>query len=289
MELKKGNLTARTDPHGAELVSLRDRDGTEYIWQGAPAFWAGRNPLLFPIVGTLRGGEVRIGGRSCRMGRHGFARNRDFAETARGGDFVVYTLREDSESLAVYPFPFSLSVRHTLLENGFSTALTVENTGTASLPFCIGAHTAFRCPLLPGERFEDYRLVFERSEALDALPLTAAGTIGAAPSRVRLDGAVIPLSYEVFDREDTLIFDSPRSKSVSLLSGNGKGVRVDFGGFPMLGFWTPSNKKAPFLCIEPWHGCAARQDESGDFEDKPHRILLAPGASKELSYTVTIL
>ncbi len=288
MELKKGRLTARADSHGAELISLRDRDGTEYLWQGDPAFWKGRNPLLFPIVGTLRG-EVRIGGKSFRMGRHGFARDRDFTETARGEDFVVYTLREDEQSLAVYPFPFSLSVRHTLLEDGFSTALTVKNTGASPLPFCIGAHTAFRCPLLPGERFEDYRLVFARRESLQALPLTAAGTIDGAAPRFRLDGDVIPLSHELFDREDTLIFDGPRSKSVSLLREGGKGVRVDFGGFPMIGFWTPPDKNAPFICIEPWHGCAAYQNESGDFEDKPHCILLPPGASRELSYAVTIL
>lgn len=70
--LRKGGLEARADPMGGELVSLRD--GTyEYIWNGDPAYWSGRNPILFPIVGALRDGTVRIGQTAFHMARHGFA------------------------------------------------------------------------------------------------------------------------------------------------------------------------------------------------------------------------
>ena len=37
-ELKKGDMRAVARSLGGELVSLRDRDGLEYIWQGDPAF-----------------------------------------------------------------------------------------------------------------------------------------------------------------------------------------------------------------------------------------------------------
>ena len=46
--LKKGSLMAQAETLGGELVSLKDGSGTEYIWVGDPAYWAGRNPLLFP-------------------------------------------------------------------------------------------------------------------------------------------------------------------------------------------------------------------------------------------------
>ena len=54
LELRRGGRTARIDTLGAELVSYRDEGGLEYIWGGDPAYWAGRNPLLFPIVGSIR-------------------------------------------------------------------------------------------------------------------------------------------------------------------------------------------------------------------------------------------
>ena len=53
LELKRGGRTARVETLGGELVSYRDERGLEYIWGGDPAYWPGRNPLLFPIVGML--------------------------------------------------------------------------------------------------------------------------------------------------------------------------------------------------------------------------------------------
>lgn len=55
----------------------------------------------------------------------------------------------------------------------------------------------------------------------------------------------------------------------------------------MVAFWTKPG--APFLCMEPWHGCAAYENESGSFQDKPHIITLAPGERKELAYAFTLL
>ena len=54
LELKRGGRTARVETLGGELVSYRDERGLEYIWGGDPAYWPGRNPLLFPIVGMLK-------------------------------------------------------------------------------------------------------------------------------------------------------------------------------------------------------------------------------------------
>ena len=65
--LSRGALEAAVQTRGGELVSLRDPSGTEYIWQGDPAFWSGQNPILFPILGTLKDGTVDIGGHACEM------------------------------------------------------------------------------------------------------------------------------------------------------------------------------------------------------------------------------
>lgn len=284
--LSRGALEAAVQTRGGELVSLR-RDGTEYIWGGDPAFWSGQNPILFPIVGSLKNGQVDIGGRTFRMSRHGFARQSEFTPVEQGGDFAVLELRQSAETLERYPFPFSLRVRHQLLEDGFSTAFTVENTGGASMHFCIGAHTAFRCPLAEGERFGDYRLVFDRREDASTLLLTPEGLIrdGTEPM---LSGGVLPLDYEVFRRLDTVIFRGLQSGGVSLVHRDtGRGVRMDFSQFPLAAFWTKPG--APFLCLEPWQGCAALEDETGRFQDKPFAVTLAPGERKTLACTVTLL
>ena len=285
--LSRGALDAAVQTRGGELVSLR-RNGAEYIWGGDPAFWSGQNPILFPIVGSLKDGQVDIGGQTFSMSRHGFARHSEFTPVEQGGDFAVLELRESGETLERYPFPFSLRVRHQLLADGFSTAFTVENTGASPLPFCIGAHTAFRCPLREGEHFEDYHLVFARREDASTLLLTPEGLVRGGAEEPMLSGGVLPLDYDIFRRLDTVIFRQLQSGSVSLVHREtGHGVKMDFSQFPIAAFWTKPG--APFLCLEPWQGCAASDRETGRFQDKPFAVTLAPGEQKTLAYTVTLL
>lgn len=289
--LQKGPYRAVVDTKGGELVSFRDAAGTEYIWGGDPAYWPGRNPILFPIVGSLKNGRVRIDGQEYQMGRHGFARGSEFALAEQGEGTAVLELREDPDTLARYPFPFLLRVRHSLVEGGFSTAFEVVNTGDRPMPFCVGAHTAFNCPLHGGERFEDYRLVFDQEEDSDSLALTGEGLL-APGKRVPIlrQTDAIPLSHEPFDKLDTLIFDGLRSKGVKLVhKDTGHGVHMEFRDFPMIAFWTMANANAPYICLEPWHGCAAWDDESGAFTDKPHCITLRPGEGRTLAYTVNVV
>ena len=290
LELKKGGLRARIETLGAELVSCRSGDGPEYIWTGEPAYWSGRNPLLFPVVGSLREGKVMISGRSYEMARHGFARRREFALEARGEDWARLALTESPDTLAAYPFPFRLTVEQRLEADGFSTAVTVENTGERPMPFCLGAHTGFRCPLEEGEAFEDYELVFPQRETCPTIPLREGLLDRARAVPCLEDTDTLPLDYRWFDALDTLIFEGLRSRSVTLRSRrSGRGVRVSFDGFPMLAFWTVPGKRAPYLCIEPWHGCAAAWQEGPEFTDKAHCITLAPGARRTLGYQVELL
>ena len=287
-ELKKGDLRATVRTLGGELVSLRDGDGLEYIWQGDPAFWAGQNPILFPIVGSLKDGRVDIGGKTCEMSRHGFARGLDFTPVDQGEDFVTLALGENGQTLEQYPFPFSLKVTHRLLEDGFSTTFTVKNTGTTPMPFCIGAHTAIRCPLRAGEQFEDYELLFEESEQADSHLLNPQGIIRHDGRRPMLDGSRMALDYRVFEEMDTVIFSMLRSGKVSLIHRKtGQGVQLDFHEFPMVAFWTKPG--APYLCMEPWQGCAAWDNESGKFGDKPFCTVLESGGEKSLAYAFTIV
>ena len=119
--LEKGPVRAVVETHGGELVSLQNAAGTEYIGGGDPAFWTGRNPNLFPIVGSLRGNQTKINGEIYEMFRHGFTRNSEFTLIEQTPDSAVLELRETPETLRRYPFPFALRIRHRLLEDGFST------------------------------------------------------------------------------------------------------------------------------------------------------------------------
>ncbi len=48
---------------GAELASILDKGtGREYLWQGDPAVWPHKAPVLFPVCGPLLGDRVEMDG-----------------------------------------------------------------------------------------------------------------------------------------------------------------------------------------------------------------------------------
>src|ERR1700730_4730155 len=77
--LHSSDLAAEIDTHGAQLSTLRDRAARDLLWDGNPAVWSGRAPLLFPIVGVLVNGSYRCGAETFQLPRHGFARGRRFS------------------------------------------------------------------------------------------------------------------------------------------------------------------------------------------------------------------
>lgn len=288
-ELRRGGMRALVTDKGGELIGLWDGEGTQYIWEGDPQFWAGRNPNLFPIVGSLHNGSVRIGGGTYQMRRHGFARDKDFHLVQQAGDAVTLELTPDEDTLARYPFHFSFRVTHKLLDNGFSTTFLVRNAGEVPMPYCVGGHTVFRCPPRPGEDYDDYRLIFDQVEDVASPTITPQGDITFRETVRLLDGTdtLVP-DHDRICAMDTFVFQGLKSTGVTLRSQKtGRGIRLDFPGFPMVAFWTV--RDAPYLAMEPWHGCASLEGESGEFTQKPHCITLAPGEEKALTFTVTLV
>ena len=66
--LKNDILTVLVSEMGAELQSIV-KNGYEYLWQGDPAFWGRRSPVLFPIVGSVWEKKYRVDGKEYEMGQ----------------------------------------------------------------------------------------------------------------------------------------------------------------------------------------------------------------------------
>ncbi len=97
--LESTRLRAAIDPLGAQLSVLTDQALRDVLWNGDPAVWSGRAPILFPIVGALCGGHYRLGSRSFALSRHGFARGRLFSLEQATASSAVFRLRADEKTL----------------------------------------------------------------------------------------------------------------------------------------------------------------------------------------------
>lgn len=278
LTITDGALTAAINPLGAELSSLTDAAGREWMTDADPAFWSGRAPLLFPIVGALNGGRYRLDGADYALPQHGFARRREFELIEQAGDAVHLRLIDDAETRATYPFAFALDAEFRLADGVLSVSCRVTNRGDAAMPASFGYHPAFAWPL-PGEAGKaGHRILFDAPEPGELARLDGGLIAGVdRPSPLNDDGRVLALDDALF-AQDALIWPQVRSRGVSYVGPNGATLRVLFPDAHQLGIWTKPG--ARFVCIEPWWGHADPAGFAGELREKPGMLTLAPGQTR---------
>lgn len=271
---------ASIDSLGAQLISMKDRSGKEYIWQRDPAFWSGCSPLLFPAVGNCRNGRTVFDGAWYDMTKHGFCREADFDVAEQTDSSAVFRLTASDRTRRFYPYDFVLSLAYRLTGGVLSMDYIVENREAGkTMYYCLGAHPGFNCPMEEGESFEDYMLEFEKEECARSTVYDIENLqFDPSLTGITLDHSrTLPLSPELF-RQDAVYFDQIASRKVSLIHQRTRaGVEVSYPGFETVAFWTPYGNNAPFLCIEPWNGSAIWADEDDDFAHKRHVQVLDHG------------
>jgi galactose mutarotase-like enzyme len=282
--LDNGSLRVAINPVGAELNSIVDRKGREYLWQGGEA-WPRRAPILFPIVGRMPEDEQVIDGRRYRIHQHGFARDMVFAISEESITGALFTLRDTAESLAQFPFPFTLTVRYALEGERLGVLTTVTNTGAERFSASLGQHPGFAWPLVDSIPRDRHSLEFPHDEAEPIRRLDGQGLLRSETFPNPVGGRTLSLNEHLFD-DDAVIFDRLRSRSVRYSAPEGPSITVDFADYPVLGVW--SRTPGDFVCIEPWFGTAAPEGFSGDYAAKPGQFSLAPGDVLSFAHGITV-
>ncbi|MEO5865790.1 MAG: aldose 1-epimerase family protein, partial [Sphingomonas sp.] len=177
IEISSGTLSAAINPIGAELTHLRDAKGRELMTDADPAFWTGHAPILFPVIGVVNGGVIRLDGVEYPMAKHGFARHSTFALVEHTPSSATFRLTDNDTTRAAYPFAFALDIAFTLDGATLTLAATIANRGETPMPAQFGFHPAFAWPLPYGEPRADHRIVFDADEPEPLRQLTPDGLI----------------------------------------------------------------------------------------------------------------
>lgn len=271
--ITSGALTAAINPLGAELSSLRDADGRELMTDADPAFWTGRAPLLFPVIGRCRDDRILLDGQSYPMPKHGFARRSAFVPIDRGEAHAAFRLDDSAETRAAYPFAFALEARFALTGVSLEMAIALHNPGAMPLPASFGFHPAFAWPLPYGGAREAHRMVFDAPEPAPLARITPEGYSTAPIKPSPVVGDTLALADALFE-DDALVWNPVASRGLRYGPPEGPWLDIAWDA-PRLGVWTKPG--ARFVCVEPWHGIADPEGFDGEFRDKPGVFEVAPG------------
>lgn len=281
VSISSAALSAEISASGAELVRLQDRAGADLLWDGDPAFWNGRSPLLFPIVGEVKGNRLKVAGEEYEIGRHGFARTSTFALVGSDAASCTWRLESSEATRRQYPFEFRLDVTYRIEGATLHMEARVTNNGASVMPASFGFHPALRWPLPYGKSRAAYEIVFERDEPAP-VRRPVDGLLSAAQFPTPVRHRHLPLHDDLFE-QGALVFDTLASRSVLY----GEAIRVDFPRMPHLGIWTKPG--AGYVCIEPWQGHASPEGFDGELADKPGIVAIAPGATETFAMSISVL
>lgn len=285
--IKNQFLTVTVSDTGAELQSILSADGTEYLWQGDPAFWGSRAPVLFPYTGRTLNGQYQMDEKMYPMGVHGFSRGHRFDVFSSEDSKIVLGYDDDSEAFASYPRHFSFRITYALENASLRVSYAVTNKDSKSIIFGLGAHPGFAVPLAAGKKYTDYRLRFASPCAPERILFDKGYRTGSTELYPLSEEYSIPLNTELFCN-DAVLLTGAAKEIILEAEGDPHSVKVSSDFMPYVGFWKPYKEGAQFVCIEPWCTLPSLQGEKTVFEEQKDLIHLEPGKEFKWDWSISV-
>lgn len=269
-QIKNNYISIQVSNVGAQLKSLYSQvTDMEYLWQPGYETWPHSSMLLFPNPGRIAHGRTIIRNKVYPANMHGFVNDMPFALVEHSDNKLVLELEDNGETRKYYPYAFRLQVEFVLEADTLIQRFRVINKDDKPVYYCLGAHPGFYCPLVLGERAEDYSLVFDKPQNLEHLELEEDTRLLTGNKTLYLKNeAQIPLHDHFFDN-GPMLFDGMEAKSLTLRSAvSGRFVELGIADFPNLCLWGAPTRMS-LIAIEPWIGTSDRVDTDHIWENKP--------------------
>ena len=287
-QIKNDKLQVEILSLGAQMCSLKDVDGTEYLWQGNTKYWEDMAPNLFPYIARMTDKKYTVYGKTYEMDIHGFAKDTVFVAEQKAENHIVFSISDSEETRKQYPFAFVFEVDYRLEENTLFITYGVKNKDDKVMYFGVGGHPGFNVPLEEGLSFEDYYLEFDAMEEPNRVEFSSDCFVTGNTSKYELEGdKCILLKHNLFD--DDAIILSNMSKGVTLKSDKGvKAIHVTYPDMPYIGFWHMPKTDAPYVCIEPWSSLPSRKDIVEDLATQPGLFSLEPNGEYQNQFAIEV-
>ena len=285
--LKSESLTVSINSLGAELVSVLDKKGHEYIWSGES--WRDHAPLLFPTCGRLLENKYTYGGVEYSMNAHGFAKASEFEAVESSDSKITFKLCADKDTRAIYPFDFELVAEYSLSGSRLDALFTVKNTDKEDMPYMFGWHPGFT---LAGEGdIGRFCLDFmgECSPKMHPLAMKNGNPTPFLSGNVidfNLDKGIFALDEDLIYSNDTLILTDTLGKVTLFSPDTDKRVSLAYSdNLPYFCIWKSSKGGSRFICLEPWSDVPADGITPECFETRK-MSKLAPDSEAKYTYSV---
>lgn len=282
-------LKVSANTAGAQLQSVYSKiTEKEYLWQGDPAYWAGRAYNLFPLIGRMYKNTYYYNNEPFYIQPHGLARYYAFRLETRTATKLVFVLTDNEDTFKEYPFHFEYRVVFELKENQLLTSYSVKNTDNKELICAFGGHPGINVPF-DGGAFEEYYLEFSEATNVRRHLFSESDRFMANDYELYTlqDGVRLPLRHDLFDHDAIILSNTSRCVSIKSKHSD-RYVTMKFDNFKYVGFWHSCKTDAPFVCIEPWTALPASDGACDVLETKADMTHVPAGETANISFVLEI-
>lgn len=287
-QIKNENLTVKVNSAGAELWSIQDACGKEYLWQGDENIWKDRATNLFPVCGRMTNGVYTYQGQEYKMVIHGFAKGMEFSLVSQEDHKLVLMIENSTATYEIYPFRFRFFVSYELDGSTIKQSYVVENLDDKIMYFAVGGHPGFQLPMEEGLAFEDYEIVFEKNTIPQILLSEEYFITEERVDCPAIKDGKMALRHNLFDKDAIILADMGREVIVQSPKGKTK-IRVTFPDMDYLAIWHRPYTEAPYVCVEPWTSVPALQGVVEDLEKKKDLKTLGAGQKYTNHWEIEII
>ena len=151
--------------------------------------------------------------------------------------------------------------------------------------FQIGGHPAFAVPCEGGMIRDDYSVRAGESPLLEVAFLEK-GLLG---QEKELHSNEFVLEDNTFAR-DAFILQNETIGHLEIVNHLSNQVKVRVSAdVPVWGIWSTADKKAPFVCLEPWYGRCDKEDFEGELSEREYMQSLEPGEEFTGGYKMELI
>ena len=274
--IKNDKIEVSVEDLGAQMRSIKDAEGKEYLWQGDENYWNGSAPNLFPYIARLTEGKYILKGRTYEMPKHGFLRNSVLKLKEKTQTKMVFSLTDSEETYKMYPYHFEIKVKYELFENELKVSYNVANKDKKVMYFGVGGHPGFQVPVEKELSFEDYFIEFAKGTDMKRVGMSEDCFVTGKDEAFPLEeNRRLYLHHNLFDDDAIILKDAPSKVVLASEKGSAR-IEMETSHLEYLGIWHKPASDAPYVCIEPWSSLPSKKDIIEDLEKQDNLVSLKP-------------
>ena len=274
--IKNDKIEVSVEDLGAQMRSIKDATGKEYLWQGDEKYWNGSAPNLFPYIARLTEGKYILKGRTYEMPKHGFLRNSVLKLKEKTQTKMVFSLTDSEETYKMYPYHFEIKVKYELFENELKVSYNVANKDKKVMYFGVGGHPGFQVPVEKELSFEDYFIEFAKGTDMKRVGMSEDCFVTGKDEAFPLEeNRRLYLHHNLFDDDAIILKDAPSKVVLASEKGSAR-IEMETSHLEYLGIWHKPASDAPYVCIEPWSSLPSKKDVIEDLEKQDNLVSLKP-------------